>query len=233
MARYASDSSRKSQNQKCSTLLLPTSALCYQQNNIACTAEASPTSRNTVQDCISTNKNSCLCLKVRLWNLQSGTCDVTLSGHKGQVTALKYNQQGGLLASGAQDTDIIVWDVAAESGLYRLRGHQDQVTDLVCCIDTSGIARTFNYICVAAECMTNSQQQCDSFRQQHLQVNTEVAMTMWSSLSRHSPMGLHGHLLAHVMLDSQCMFDDQYVMKVIGCVHALHAWLDSPHSHST
>ncbi|KAL0021070.1 hypothetical protein WJX79_008561 [Trebouxia sp. C0005] len=67
---------------------------------------------------------------VRLWNLQSGTCDVTLSGHKGQVTALKYNQQGGLLASGAQDTDIIVWDVAAESGLYRLRGHQDQITDL-------------------------------------------------------------------------------------------------------
>ena len=68
---------------------------------------------------------------MRLWNLQSGTCDVTLSGHKGQVTSLRYNQQGGLLASGAQDTDIIVWDVAAESGLYRLRGHQDQVTDLV------------------------------------------------------------------------------------------------------
>lgn len=69
--------------------------------------------------------------QVRLWNVQSGTCDVTLSGHKGQVTALRYNQQGDLLASGAQDTDIIVWDVAAESGLYRLRGHQDQVTDLV------------------------------------------------------------------------------------------------------
>lgn len=69
--------------------------------------------------------------QVRLWNLQSGTCDVTLSGHKGAVTALKYNLQGGMLASGAQDTDIIVWDVAAEAGLYRLRGHQDQVTDLV------------------------------------------------------------------------------------------------------
>ena len=68
---------------------------------------------------------------MRLWNLQSGTCEVTLSGHKGQVTALKYSQQGGLLASGARDTDIIVWDVAAEAGLYRLRGHQDQVTDLV------------------------------------------------------------------------------------------------------
>ena len=105
----------------------------------ACIAKASPTSRNIVQECLSTYMNSCLQLKVRLWNLQSGTCDVTLSGHKGQVTALKYNQQGGLLASGAQDTDIIVWDVAAESGLYRLRGHQDQVTDLVCCTGTFGI----------------------------------------------------------------------------------------------
>ena len=75
--------------------------------------------------------NHLLFWQVRLWNVQSGTCDVTLSGHKGQVTALRYNQQGGLLASGAQDTDIIVWDIAAESGLYRLRGHQDQVTDLV------------------------------------------------------------------------------------------------------
>ena len=70
-------------------------------------------------------------LQLRLWNLQTGSCDVSLSGHKGAVTALRFNPQGGLLASGAQDTDIIVWDTAAESGLYRLRGHQDQVTDLV------------------------------------------------------------------------------------------------------
>jgi WD40 repeat protein len=132
------------------------------------TAEALSTSKNIVQECIPTSKNFCLCLKVRLWNLQSGTCDVTLSGHKGQVTALKYNQQGGLLASGAQDTDIIVWDVAAESGLYRLRGHQDQVTDLVCCTDTCGVACSFMHICVVADCMPHSTQQCNRFRQQQL-----------------------------------------------------------------
>ena len=33
-------------------------------------------------------------------------------------------------------------------------------------------------------------------------------MMMWLSLSRHSPVRLHGRLLAHVMLDSQCMLDD-------------------------
>ena len=35
-----------------------------------------------------------------------------------------------LLASGSRDTDVVVWDVAAEAGLFRLRGHRDQV--LVC-----------------------------------------------------------------------------------------------------
>ncbi len=38
---------------------------------------------------------------------------------------------GSLLASGGRDTDVIVWDVVGETGLYRLRGHKDQVTDLV------------------------------------------------------------------------------------------------------
>lgn len=27
-----------------------------------------------------------------------------------------------------QDTDVIVWDIVNESGLYRLRGHKDVVT---------------------------------------------------------------------------------------------------------
>ena len=56
---------------------------------------------------------------------------VTLAGHRGAVTALRYNRAGALLASGAQDTDIIVWDVVAEAGLFRLRAHTGQVTDMV------------------------------------------------------------------------------------------------------
>lgn len=30
-----------------------------------------------------------------------------------------------------QDTDVIVWDVINESGLYRLRGHKDAVTQVL------------------------------------------------------------------------------------------------------
>lgn len=68
---------------------------------------------------------------VRLWDISSRTCLVTLSGHSGAVTALCYSSSGSLLASGSADTSVIVWDVVGESGLCRFKGHKDAVTDLV------------------------------------------------------------------------------------------------------
>lgn len=41
--------------------------------------------------------------------------------------ALRYNKLGSLLASGSKDNDVILWDVVGETGLFRLRGHRDQV----------------------------------------------------------------------------------------------------------
>ncbi|KAL0094781.1 WD40-repeat-containing domain protein [Phycomyces blakesleeanus] len=67
---------------------------------------------------------------IRLWNIESKTSIVTLSGHRAAVTALAFDSDGTRLASGSKDTDLIVWDVIAESGLYRLRGHKDQITCL-------------------------------------------------------------------------------------------------------
>ena len=66
-------------------------------------------------------------LQIRLWDLDSGECLATFSGHRKQVSALRFSRNGALLASGSKDTDIVVWDVAGEAGLYRLRGHRDQV----------------------------------------------------------------------------------------------------------
>eukprot|EP01018_Ginkgo_biloba_P035814 Gb_01025 [translate_table: standard] len=68
---------------------------------------------------------------IRIWDIAKGTCEVTLNGHKGATTALRYNDTGSLLASGSKDTDIIIWDAVGEAGLFRFRGHRDQVTDLV------------------------------------------------------------------------------------------------------
>ena len=57
---------------------------------------------------------------------------VTLTGHRRAVTALRYSHSGAQLASGSQDTDVILWDVIGETGLFRLRAHTAEVTDLVC-----------------------------------------------------------------------------------------------------
>lgn len=68
---------------------------------------------------------------VLLFSLKTGATAVTLHGHRSAVTAGRFHSSGALLASGSADTDIVVWDAVAESGLYRLRGHRDGVTDVV------------------------------------------------------------------------------------------------------
>lgn len=82
---------------------------------------------------------------IRLWNSLNGSVTTTLNGHKKSVTALAFDSTGTRLASGSQDTDLIIWDVVAEAGLHRcvyrslsggdlisfslsLRGHRDQIT---------------------------------------------------------------------------------------------------------
>ncbi|KAG6837545.1 hypothetical protein H0H93_007726 [Arthromyces matolae] len=65
---------------------------------------------------------------IRLWNSNNNTVIATFNGHKKSVTALAFDNDGTRLASGSQDTDLILWDVVAEAGLFRLRGHRDQIT---------------------------------------------------------------------------------------------------------
>jgi WD40 repeat protein len=66
-------------------------------------------------------------LQIRLWDLDSGECLATCSGHRKQVSALRFSRSGALLALGSKGTDIVVRSVAGEAGLYRLCGHRDHV----------------------------------------------------------------------------------------------------------
>ncbi|EPS45083.1 hypothetical protein H072_885 [Dactylellina haptotyla CBS 200.50] len=67
---------------------------------------------------------------IRLWDSKTATIIVTFNGHRSAVTTLCYDSSGTRLASGSRDTDIIVWDLIAEVGLYKLRGHKDQITGI-------------------------------------------------------------------------------------------------------
>jgi U3 small nucleolar RNA-associated protein 12 len=67
--------------------------------------------------------------RIRIWDLESHECAITLSGHKAAITCLQFNDSDSLLASGSSDTNIVIWDTVGEVGLYRLHGHKNKVTD--------------------------------------------------------------------------------------------------------
>ena len=56
---------------------------------------------------------------IRLWSASSGSVIATFNGHKKAVSTLAFDRSGTRLASGSQDTDLILWDVIGESGLFR------------------------------------------------------------------------------------------------------------------
>lgn len=56
---------------------------------------------------------------IRLWNATSRSVISTFNGHKKAVSALAFDSTGFRLASGSQDTDLILWDVVGEAGLFR------------------------------------------------------------------------------------------------------------------
>ncbi|KAK4127082.1 WD40 repeat-like protein [Parathielavia appendiculata] len=67
---------------------------------------------------------------IRVWDSKIATSVVSFNGHKSAIVVLAFDKTGVRLASGAKDTDVIIWDLVAEVGQYKLRGHKDQITGL-------------------------------------------------------------------------------------------------------
>lgn len=64
---------------------------------------------------------------VRLFDCHDKHSKVVFSGHKGFVSCVAFDHSGLRVASAGKDTDIVVWDVANNSGLFRLKGHKGVV----------------------------------------------------------------------------------------------------------
>jgi U3 small nucleolar RNA-associated protein 12 len=56
---------------------------------------------------------------IRLWSAASASVITVFNGHKKAIAALAFDASGTRLASGSQDTDLILWDVVAEAGILR------------------------------------------------------------------------------------------------------------------
>ncbi|PVU87484.1 hypothetical protein BB561_006305 [Smittium simulii] len=69
---------------------------------------------------------------LRIFNIDGDNIPtLTFNGHRGPITSLAFDPSGTILCSGSADTDLVLWDMVGESGLFRLKGHKDQITDLV------------------------------------------------------------------------------------------------------
>lgn len=67
---------------------------------------------------------------IRLWDSNIATIVITFNGHRSAITNLVFDKHDVKLASGSKDTDIIIWDLIGETGLFKLWGHKDQITGL-------------------------------------------------------------------------------------------------------
>lgn len=50
--------------------------------------------------------------------------------HRSAVTCMEFYGNGSQLASGSSDTYIIIYDLIADTALFKLLGHNEQITAL-------------------------------------------------------------------------------------------------------
>lgn len=67
---------------------------------------------------------------IRLWNLKSGQCFKTFSGHVGGVNALVFSRNGKQIISGSEDNLIKIWDTKSGECVRTLAGHKYGITSL-------------------------------------------------------------------------------------------------------
>lgn len=68
---------------------------------------------------------------VKLFNRENEDAEpVQFSGHKKAVNCIEFSSDGLLFSTGGKDGVIVLWDILAERGMFRLHGHKESVTQM-------------------------------------------------------------------------------------------------------
>jgi GTPase SAR1 family protein/RNase P subunit RPR2 len=65
--------------------------------------------------------------QVRLWDLKTGQCLATVTGHSNIVNSVQITPDGRFAVSGSDDTTVKVWDLEVGSCVGTLEGHRSRV----------------------------------------------------------------------------------------------------------
>merc|ERR1712167_563739 len=68
---------------------------------------------------------------IRVWNVDTGECILTLKGHTHYVRSVVFNHDGTKIVSGSYDKTIRVWNVDTGECILILKGHTDYVNSVV------------------------------------------------------------------------------------------------------
>jgi WD40 repeat protein len=68
--------------------------------------------------------------KVRIWNVQTGECDITLSGHSNVIFRIVVLPDGRII-SGSNDNTLKIWDIRTGNRDMTLEGHTSLITSIV------------------------------------------------------------------------------------------------------
>lgn len=77
---------------------------------------------------------------VRVWDAATWTGRPPLSGHQGEVLALRFSPDSALLASGARDRTVRLWDAATGKPVRTLSPHTDAVSSVAFSPDGRSLA---------------------------------------------------------------------------------------------
>lgn len=56
---------------------------------------------------------------------------LNFNGHKAAISSIAFDSDGVRMVSGSKDTEIVVWDLVGECGLFRLKGHKAPITNVL------------------------------------------------------------------------------------------------------
>ncbi|KAF9432568.1 hypothetical protein BGZ76_010624 [Entomortierella beljakovae] len=68
---------------------------------------------------------------IRVWHLDKGTTEITLTGHEGEVTSVVYSPNGKEIVSGSYDKSVRIWDVETKKQKHAFQGHGGVVTAIM------------------------------------------------------------------------------------------------------